>query len=139
MPPDNLRQAQYNLKVAQAWVNGWDAGMWQGSAPHVGEELRRFRDKSLADVARFSDPVGHALEATRADGLAIYNALDQAWHQGKKMPPVEALRTLKAAWDGIQVHLAVVQEAHQGAMDWFVHLKDELKADLLKRQDAAGE
>lgn len=134
MRPANLRQAQYNLKVAQAWVNGWDAGLWVGCAPHVGDGLRAFRDKSLADCARFENPVGHALEATRADGMVIWNTLFTAYENGKGMPPEGALKTLKAAWDGVQDHLAVVQAAHQGAMEWFVQLKDELKAQVLARQ-----
>lgn len=139
MPSPELRQALHNLRVSTSWVNGWEAGLWKDSPEHVGVELRAFKVRSEVAYEKLVNPVGWALQETRLDSMAVYNALETAMGMGKEKPPEEALRILKAAWDQVQDHLAVVQAAHQGAMDYLVGIKDAMKGQLLERLAPAGE
>lgn len=97
------------------------------------------KEQIMAEVRAESEAVGLALEKTRAHGLPVADRLDDAhavWLEtGDKAKALEALRQ---AWLDSQDALLVVKEAHAGALDYFVRIKDSIKQQVEKGDLPAG-
>lgn len=80
------------------------------------------------------EEIGIALGKTREYGIPIWDSLWDVMEKAKKSKNVdESMENLRKVWEDAQPSLAIIQAEHQGALDYFIEIKDRIK-ERIKRQ-----
>lgn len=91
-------------------------------------------DDYLIEARAYCDAVNAALAATRGSAMAVDKRLQDAYDvwikTGNKSKAMAALRD---AWFASQADLQTLERAHEGALLYFVKIKNDIKASIEKQ------